>query len=111
MITVHNKRRHDGGQYVGRPSPLGNPYVLRRDGTRDQVIALYEHWLRNQVKRGNSAVLAELHRLADIHKRTGKLELVCWCAPQRCHADVIKAVLIENLTGHGSVAAAVQALR
>jgi hypothetical protein len=28
-----------GQVYVGRPSPLGNPYALGRDGSREQVIA------------------------------------------------------------------------
>ncbi len=43
-ITIGRTRRGIGsllpGQiYVGRPSPLGNPYVLGRDGNREEVIA------------------------------------------------------------------------
>ena len=43
-ITIGRTRRGLGsllpGQaYVVRPSPLGNPYALGRDGSREQVIA------------------------------------------------------------------------
>jgi len=63
--------------YVGRPSKWGNPFVIGRDGARDQVIAKYRAWLMSQ-----PALIAELHELR------GK-NLVCWCAPERCHADVL----------------------
>jgi hypothetical protein len=44
QISIGRTRRDLGsllpGQaYVGRPSPLGNPYALGRDGNREQVIA------------------------------------------------------------------------
>jgi hypothetical protein len=32
--------------YVGRPSRSGNPFVIGRDGTRDEVIAKYRAWDR-----------------------------------------------------------------
>ncbi len=63
--------------YVGRPSKWGNPFAIGRDGTRDEVIAKYRAWLMQQ-----PALLAQLPELR------GK-NLVCWCAPQRCHADVL----------------------
>jgi hypothetical protein len=66
-----------GRVYVGRPSKWGNPFVIGRDGTRDQVIAQYRAWITCQ-----PALLADLHELR------GK-DLVCWCAPQRCHAEVL----------------------
>ena len=63
--------------YVGRPSKWGNPFVIGRDGTRDAVIAKYRAWIMRQ-----PALIAALHELH------GK-DLVCWCAPERCHADVL----------------------
>ena len=63
--------------YVGRPSKWGNPFIIGRDGTRDEVIAKYRAWIMRQ-----PALLAALHELR------GK-DLVCWCAPERCHADVL----------------------
>jgi hypothetical protein len=53
--------------YVGRPSKWGNPFVLGRDGSRDDVIAKYRAWIVRQ-----PALMAALHELR------GK-DLVCWC--------------------------------
>lgn len=61
--------------YVGRPSKWGNPYFIGLDGTREQVIEKYR---RSQVGRPPDH-FAELR---------GK-DLVCWCAPLPCHADVL----------------------
>jgi hypothetical protein len=44
LVTVVNRRMitaQPGDHYIGRPSPLGNPFVLGRDDTRAQVIARY----------------------------------------------------------------------
>lgn len=75
-LVVHCKRAaHD--VYIGRPSKWGNPFVIGRDGTRDDVIARYEAWLLEQPE-----LLAALPELA------GKT-LGCWCAPRACHGDVL----------------------
>ncbi len=70
--------------YVGRPSPFGNPFVSGRDGTRDDVIAKFEHWIRARPELVER-VKAELK---------GK-SLICWCAPRRCHADVLLRIANE----------------
>ena len=63
--------------YCGRPSPLGNPFVTGRDGTRDEVCDRFEDWLPTQ-----PTLIAMLPGVA------GR-DLVCWCAPLRCHCDTI----------------------
>jgi len=75
-LVVHCKRAPHG-VYIGRPSKWGNPFVIGRDGTRDDVIARYEAWLLKQPE-----LIAALPELA------GKT-LGCWCAPQACHGDVL----------------------
>ena len=80
MPRVLNKRDHGcppGAVYVGRPSPWGNPFVIGRDGGRADVIAKYERWLD-----GQPTLLA---RLSELRGR----DLVCWCAPLACHANVL----------------------
>ena len=62
--------------YVGRPSDWGNPFLIGRDGTRDQVVDKYEIWLLNS------------SHILKIEELRGK-DLVCYCAPDRCHADVL----------------------
>jgi hypothetical protein len=97
-ITIGRARRGLGsllpGQvYVGRPSPLGNPYALGRDGSREQVIARYRRWLWAQLQTPGSAQERELRRLL-AQARSGDLELLCWCAPLPCHAEVVRSALL-----------------
>ena len=63
--------------YVGRPSRWGNPFVIGRDGSRDEVIAKYRAWIVRQ-----PALMAALPELRN-------KDLVCWCAPKRCHCEVL----------------------
>jgi hypothetical protein len=44
--------------YVGRPSKWGNPFVLGRDGSRDEVIRKYRAWTVTQ-----PALMSALHEL------------------------------------------------
>ena len=62
--------------YVGRPSKWGSPFAIGRDGTRDEVIAKYRAWIVQQ-----PALMAALPELRN-------KDLVCWCAPSRCHGEV-----------------------
>ena len=62
--------------YVGRPTKWGNPYVIGRDGSRAQVIERYRAHLHH------SGLINQIDEL------TGK-DLVCWCAPAACHADML----------------------
>ena len=63
---------------IDRQSKWGNPFVLGRDGDRDAVIRRYdEEHLPHQPTL--LAALAELRGKA----------LGCWCAPERCHGNVL----------------------
>ena len=97
MIRVENLRgRKDAaGVYVGRPargrrgSPLANPFHLGRDGDRAAVMAAYERWFREKIAAGDAAVVAELDRLAAQYRADGELTLLCWCAPEACHGEIL----------------------
>lgn len=78
MPVVRNKRESSNGIYVGRPSAWGNPFVIGKDGSREQVIELYRAWMEQQLAL-NPRWLDPLQ---------GK-DLVCWCAPLACHADLL----------------------
>jgi hypothetical protein len=101
MIVVRNYRQFgDKGEYIGRQmkeikgSVLGNPFKLKPYGPYDRgtTIKLYKKWLWNQMNNKESAVYSELQRLKDIADQ-GDLDLVCWCAPEACHGDIIKAAI------------------
>jgi hypothetical protein len=97
-IRIFNKRVvGDHGEYVGRPSALGNPFKLEHESQRNQVIQQYELWLQERIKARDTQVCHELNRLYRIARDQGVLELTCWCAPKRCHADVIRNILLEVL--------------
>ena len=64
--------------FIGRPSKWGNPFVIGRDGTREEVVSKYEQWLMRQPE----LVAAAKTELA------GK-DLYCFCAPLPCHGDVL----------------------
>ena len=61
-------------------SKWANPFKIPRDDDdmRDEVIARYRDWLQQQPEL--MAALSELR---------GK-DLACWCAPKRCHAEVLR---------------------
>ena len=97
-ITIGRARRGLGSLlpsqvYVGRPSPLGNPYVLGRDGNRKEVITQYRGWLWAQLQSPSSPQERELKRLL-AQAQSGELELPCWCAPLPCHAEVVRSALL-----------------
>ena len=103
MITVVNKYKGGIGQYIGRGSPLGNPYSHMKGtkaqvvvATREEAIARYRRWFAEQCYFNKPEIIRELQRLLTLAKE-GDLNLVCFCAPQSCHGDVIKEFLENNL--------------
>lgn len=97
-ITIHNKKTYKGpGEYIGRGSPLGNPFKIGPDGTRKEVIQKYTQWLREQLKkrefRYRTPASKEIYRLLKIGRDNKELRLICFCAPLPCHGDVIKHCL------------------
>jgi len=80
--VVHSKKSpHD--VYIGRPSKWGNPFVIGKDGTRDEVIQKFCDYL---------ATRHDL--LADLAELQGKT-LGCWCAPHACHGDILAQLVDE----------------
>lgn len=78
MSKVVHCKRDPYDVYIGRPSKWGNPFVVGRDGTREEVIELYEEWIKNQPE------LIEAARRELPDKVLG-----CWCAPKACHGEVL----------------------
>lgn len=99
-IFITNKRSGGQGHYVGRPSPLGNPFRLIREEDREQVIAQYRRWLRKRLLK-DDRVRSEMERLYRELVQTGRLELTCWCSPRRCHAEVIGEALAQAARARG----------
>lgn len=81
LPRVLNKAIHGNplnSVYIGRPSKWGNPFVIGKDGTREDVIERYKQYLFSR-KDLLMIVKTELR---------GK-DLVCWCSPEACHGDIL----------------------
>ncbi len=89
QITIARKGQGLKGVYVGRPTPLGNPFRLESEEQREEVVARYATWLEEEIRQGNQQVARALGELYRKLKRKGTLTLLCFCAPKRCHAEVI----------------------
>lgn len=103
-IRVVNKRAwKKGGEYIGRPSPLGNPFshlesVLaeHRCATRAEAITRYEQWLRAELRDVTSEATIAFRELQRRYDAGEELVLICWCAPSPCHGHVIGRLLEEG---------------
>jgi len=62
---------------IDRRSRWGNPFVVGKDGTRDEVCAKHAAW-----------ILTQPRLMESIGELRGKV-LGCWCAPERCHGDTL----------------------
>ena len=81
-MAVLNKRMvgiPSGAVYIGRGSKWGNPFIIGKDGNREEVIEKYIAYAKGKFSR------EELRTLK------GK-DLVCYCAPLGCHGDVLNRV-------------------
>lgn len=99
MTKVYNKNKltykeylsliDQGAVYVGRPSKWGNPYTIGKcysvwlerktiPFSREDVIKAYKEYMINMPALTKEAK----------EELKGK-DLICWCAPEACHADVL----------------------
>lgn len=99
-ITIKSLRtskiEHEWQVRVDRQSVLGNPFYMSNERFRDDVCDKYQAYFEKKIANKDTAFLNELARITNIAMKYGKLELFCWCAPRRCHAETIKS-FIEQL--------------
>jgi hypothetical protein len=83
---------------VHRGTPLGNPFKMANssESERVRVCEEYARWLPGKLLE-EGAELRQFQELLKLSKSSNRLELICYCAPKRCHADFIKALLEESL--------------
>ena len=75
VVNIKDGERYD--EYIGRGSQWGNPFKIGKDGSREQVIEMYEKWIVDQS-----------WLMDDIPSLKGKV-LGCHCKPLPCHGDVL----------------------
>lgn len=84
--SVVNLRHEKADINCGRGSVYGNPYLIGRDGTRDEVCDKYALYFEKR--------LQDPQFRAKVLALRGKT-LGCWCKPLRCHVDIIKKYIDE----------------
>lgn len=91
MPKVYNKYHKNapaGAVYVGRPTKWGNPFIIPEDGTREEVVEKYRKHV-DELRHTSDLFVVDLQELR------GK-DLICWCAPKACHADVLLELANAN---------------
>ena len=109
MITVVNKKTHTPGDndiYVGRGSVLGNPFThltwiqTKADflcTTRYEAIERYKEMINKKIKDKDKEFCSELNMIWALAKKGIDINLVCYCSPASCHADIIKNIIESKL--------------
>jgi hypothetical protein len=73
--------------YGGRGHPLGNPFIVGKDGSRQTVIDSYRKYFFEKIS-------GDIRFRDYVHRQRGK-RLGCSCKPRDCHLDVV----VEYLNG------------
>jgi len=81
----------EGAIYIGRAnprrgfrtSPVANPFEITGNRSREVVIYQFEAWLEAQLRLDDPDVWRWFRELPE------DATLACWCAPERCHGDVL----------------------
>ena len=89
MLKVLNKRTDKiplGAIYVGRPGKWGNLFRVSKACSQGEAVAKHKAWIEEQISLGNVGFGDGFkYNLEELRG----FDLVCWCAPLPCHADVL----------------------
>lgn len=99
MTNVVHCKKSDYDVYIGRGKcpktgmygKWGNPFILGKDGNREEVIVKFREYILNCPDLMNS--------LHELYEKT----LACWCSPLACHGDVL-AELVSKYVSDDSYA-------
>ena len=80
MTQIVNIRVEKCDVFIGRPSKWGNPFVIGKDGTREEVIQKYKAYILTKFPK--EYIVSELK-----DKKLG-----CYCYPLPCHGDILKEI-------------------
>lgn len=81
VYNMHHRNAPPDAVYVGRPSKFGNPFVVGKDGERGECVKKFALWVVNRPML--------LEQIKD--ELRGK-DLICWCKPRACHADILMEI-------------------
>ncbi len=93
----YHKENPEKDIYIARPSLLGNPWShldsnfegAKKTKTRKEAVDNYIQYFIQQYKN-NKEFKEIIDDLVTLHKNNEDINLICYCAPNMCHGDVIK---------------------
>ena len=88
MPRLYNIRLHGrpkGAVLIDRTTPLGNPFIIGRDGSREEVI-----------EKNRKRVCDDPKLMEQVMALRGQ-DLLCWCWPNPCHGDFYLEVANKEL--------------
>ena len=105
MIKIGNIRtfKSDGSVeiHVDRRSALGNPFIMKDEDQRIIICNKYEKWFNQKLRDSNDDYFKkELLKIYNVALEKD-VTLLCWCYPNRCHAETIKRYLDDSLLKGG----------
>ena len=98
-IKVVKYASNKDAYYIGRGSPLGNPFKMsdQTDEERERVCDEYEKYFAEKIEKDDVVFTTELASLVKKTIEDGYIKLGCYCSPQRCHGDTIARFLNKVL--------------
>ncbi len=85
VYNNHQRAVPAAAVYIGRGSPYGNPFIIGKDGSRDEVCDKFEAML-----------LSNKELLCKVRTELKGKDLECFCAPKRCHGDTLLRIANES---------------
>lgn len=76
---------------IMRPSKFGNPFIIGVHGDRTTVCDKYELWIKKKIPGPNGEIPPTKDQITRALRGE---DLLCCCAPSRCHGDFL--LLVAN---------------
>jgi hypothetical protein len=81
LVVNVSKCKDRDVKYIGRPSVFGNPFWMKDESKRDDVVDKHVEYFMLRVSK-DAEFRSKVMQLKG-HK------LGCYCTPKRCHGDII----------------------
>ena len=85
---------------VDSRSVLGNPFYESERYTSEDACEAYRKYFYNRINEFDTIILGEVRVLYCAYIEYGKLNLFCWEAPRKCHANTIREYLYAYLSSN-----------
>jgi Domain of unknown function (DUF4326) len=104
LTRVVDLRHEHYDIYIGRynahygleASKWANSFEIKKHGTREQVVALYDTWIRSEQEIKPKGMPYSNHELLKMIPDLEEKILGCWCHPKLCHGHILVRLLKEH---------------